>query len=241
MKTLQKILNFFSSGKTKNISPIADERNMDFDEKLNDVGSFIYEEDGFIFQMIPAQQKIQWADIERLIAYKKDFLTTDEVCLDILFNNRKITITEATPGWYQFIQKTKFIFPGIPKNWDSEILQPAFALNLKVLYQRTDREIPDENNFYASFSYTTKTKIKELLELNNWTVRKSGSTDFEFENSWTTLTLEGNDNEPLLNGMVAFHNDNIMLLNRLFNALACEYVYEFYDKDNNLILEKISS
>ena len=77
-----------------------------------------------------------------------------------------------------------------------------------------------------------------MLEQNDWTVRKSSWTDFEFGNSWTELTLEGDDNEPLLNGRVAFHNDNIILLDKLFKSLGGTYTYEFYDKDKNLILEK---
>lgn len=239
MTILNNILKLFSSNyKANKLSHVSDERKKRFEIKFNDLGQFIYEEDGFILQFKSERQKIKWTDIERLIAYKADLLTTDEICIDIVFNNFQVTITEETPGWYQFIEKTKLVFPGISKNWDSEIVYPAFVTNLTILYQRADREMPGENNFYASFKNISKTKIKDLLEQNDWTVRKSNLKDYEFGNSWTELTLEGNDNEPLLNGRVAFHQDNIILLDKLFNSLGGQYLYEFYDKDKNILLEK---
>lgn len=239
MTILKKIWNLFSpDSKMNRASQISDESKKRFDIKFNDLGKFIYDDDGFIFQFKSEQQKIKWTDIERLVAYKQDLLTTDEICVDIIYNNWQTTITEETRGWYQFIEKTKLIFPSIPKNWDSEIVHPPFETNLTILYQRADREMPEENNFYASFSNISKTKLKDLLEQNDWTVRKSSWTDFEFGNSWTELILEGNDSEPLLNGRVAFHKDNITLLDKLFDSLGGQYIYEFYDKDKNLILEK---
>jgi hypothetical protein len=239
MTILKNILKLFSPyNKINKPSQISEESKKRFDIKFNDLGKFIYEDDGFIFQFKSEQQKIKWTDIERLLAYKQDLLTTDEICLDIVYNNWQKTITEETPGWYQFVEKIKLVFPNIPKNWDSEIVHPAFAANLTILYQRADREIPEENNFYASFSNISKTRLKDLLEQNDWTIRKSSWTDFEFGNSWTELMLEGSDNEPLLNGRVAFHKDNIILLDKLFNSLGGQYIYEFFDKDKNLILEK---
>lgn len=239
MTILKNIWKLFSADdKTTKLSQISDESKKSFDIKFNDLGKFSYEDDGFIFQFKSEQQKIKWVDIERLIAYKRDLMTTDEICLDIVFDNWQTTINENTPGWYQFVERTKLIFPSIPENWDSETVHPAFATNLTVLFQRPDREIPEYNNFYASFSSTNKTSVKDLLEQNNWTIRKASWTDFELGNSWTELILEGDESEPLLNGRVAFHEDNIILLDNLFNSLGCQYIYEFYDKDKNLILEK---
>ena len=239
MTILKNIWRLFSTdNKTAKPSQISEESKKSFEIKFNDLGKFKYEDDGFIFEFETEQQKIKWVDIERLIAYKRDLMTTDEICLDIVFNNWQTTINEETLGWYQFVEKTKVIFPSIPKNWDTEIVHPAFETNLTILYQRQDREIPEENNFYASFSNITKTSVKCLLETNNWTILKASWTDFELNNSWTDLILEGDENEPLLNGRVAFHKDNIFLLDKLFNSLGGQYIYEFYDNDKNLILEK---
>ena len=238
MKTLQKILNFFSPDRTNKHSKISEESKKSFDIKFNDLGKFEYEEDGFKFQFKYDNEKIKWVDIERLVAYKEDLMTTDEICLDIFVNNWKTTISEETPGWYQFVEKTKLIFPSIHQNWDAEIVSPPFATNLTLLYQRPDREMPEENNFYASFTNTSKTSIKNLFDQNDWTIQKASWTDFELTNSWTELVLEGDENEPLLNGRVAFHKDNLIFLDKLFSSLGGNYIYEFYDKQKNLILEK---
>lgn len=133
-KTLQNL--FFPACNTDKFSPIPEERKRRFEIKFNELGKVISEDDGFILENKSAQQKIRWADIERLIAYKKDLMTTDEICLDIIFDSRQLTINEGTPGWDQFVEKTKLAFPGIPKNWDTEITKPAFATNLTILFQR---------------------------------------------------------------------------------------------------------
>lgn len=238
MTTLKKIFNLFlKTNKTINISQLSDESKEIFDKKNNAFGDFNYEDDGFIIQFKSKQQKIKWDEIERLIAYKKDLLTVDVVCLKIFYNNCQTTITEEIPGWHQFVEKLRFVFPNIPDNWYSEIVQPAFVTNLTILYQRVDREMPDENNFYASFNNISKLKIIDLFKQNDWIIRKSSQTDFEIINNWTELTLEGNDNNPLLNGKIAFHNDNIILLDKLFNLLGVQYIYEFYDSEKKLIYE----
>lgn len=238
MNSLKDIFRFFISQKRTNVSNASDEKGKSFDTKYNDPGKFKYEEDGFTFQFPSMQEKIKWADVERLIAYKRDLITTDEICLDIIYNNQQLTITEETPGWYQFIKKMKLAFPAIPANWDGEIIHPAFATNLIILYQREDRDVPEENNFYAAFKNIDKTRLKNLFEQNGWSIRKSGFKDFELMNSWAELILEGNENEPLLNGKVAFHKNNIILLDNLFNAVGGEHLYEFYDKEKNCIYEK---
>jgi len=234
----KNILNLFSSSeKSQTLSQPGEESKKKFDLEYNDLGKFKYEDDDFIFQFDKEPQKIKWADVERLVAYKADLMTIDEIRMDIVYNNWRTTITEDTPGWFQFILKTKSVFKSIPNDWDVKIIQPAFATNLTVLYEREDRIMPTKNNFYASFENINKSKIKVTLENNGWTCRKASFTDFELVNSWTELLLEGDDNSPLLNGMVSFHKKNIASLNIIFSSLGGQYTYEFYD-DENLIFEK---
>ena len=113
---------------------------MNLEDRVDDLGNFTYEDDGFTYQFETGKKKIKWQDIERLIADKAGLLTTDEIRLDIVYNDFQRTITEETPGWYQFVEKTKTVFPSIPGNWDSEITQPAFATNVTVLYDRFNAE-----------------------------------------------------------------------------------------------------
>ena len=57
--------------------------------------------------------------------------------MEIVYGHKSFTISEELPGWYQFILKTKEIFPTIPKDWDIQIIQPAFATNYATIYERT--------------------------------------------------------------------------------------------------------
>lgn len=239
MTILKKILNIFSTGKKTQIQYKPEEViKINFHQIENKSEKSPLENDGFILKFTNRHEKIKWVDIERLVAYKADLMTVDEIRIDVIYTNRQITITEDTPGWDQFIIKTKSIFPNIKEDWDIKIIQPAFAANLTVLYERVDRKMPEKNNFYASFNNITKIGIKEILEKHGWASRKASWTDFELANSWSELILEGDDNEALLNGMIAFHQNNIAFIDKIFNDLSIQYKYEFYDDQKNLILQK---
>jgi hypothetical protein len=239
---LKKILTIFSvAGKSSIHYKSKEVIEIKFHYLDNESETFVNENDYFIFQFIQGHEKIKWVDIERLIAYKADLMTVDEIRMDIIYNNQQITITEETPGWDQFVTKTKAAFPSIQKNWDFKIIQPPFATNLIVLYERVDRKMPEQNNFYAIFNNITKIRIKEVLEKHGWASRKASGADFELANSWSELILESDNSETFLNGMVAFHQDNIAFLDKIFNDLGVQYNYEFYDDQKNLILEKKTS
>lgn len=100
------------------------------------------------------------------------------------------------------------------------------------------QELPEQNNFYASFTGVSKGKVKDVLEKNGWSSRNCSWTDYELTNDWSELVLEGDAEEPLLNGSVVFVDKNIEVLDRVFKTLGGYFVYEFYDDDKNLVLEK---
>ena len=64
--------------------------------------------------------------------------------------------------------------------------------------------MPGGNNFYASFSNVDKEHLKKVFELEGWISRKVTWTDFELTNNWSELILEGEDNCPLLNGLLNY-------------------------------------
>ncbi|MHA4807334.1 hypothetical protein ACX0G9_04485 [Flavitalea flava] len=136
MGLFRKITSLFNNPSEPTVSFTQAERTMMWQEKQRDLGDFTYEEDGFTFSFKDDPQKMLWAEIERLIAYKVDLMAVDEICMDIFWNGWQTTITEETPGWYQFVERTKVVFPDIPKNWDGEIMHPPFARNEMLLYQR---------------------------------------------------------------------------------------------------------
>jgi hypothetical protein len=101
--------------------------------------------------------------------------------------------------------------------------------------------IPERNNFFASFTEIEKVKIKEAFENNGWTAKKVTPVDFKLTNAWSEFVLEGNDQKPLLTGSVINTEKNILVIDRLFTRLPGLFKYELYDEDDNLLVEKKSA
>jgi hypothetical protein len=100
------------------------------------------------------------------------------------------------------------------------------------------QELPKQNNFYSSFRGVSKVKVKEVLEKNGWSSRNCSWTDYELTNDWSELVLEGDDEEPLLNGAVVYIDKSIETLDKIFKTLGGYFIYEFNDDNKNLVLEK---
>jgi hypothetical protein len=100
------------------------------------------------------------------------------------------------------------------------------------------QKLPENNNFYCSFKDVSKVQVKDTFQNNGWHVRKLTWSDYELVNDWSEFVLEGSESEPLLSGTIIYNEVYLEMLNRALNALSGGYVYEFYDKDKNLIFEK---
>jgi hypothetical protein len=48
-------------------------------------------------------------------------------------------LTEEVDGWFQFILKIKEVFPSIDKEFDTNLIFPAFETNLTLVYNSTDK------------------------------------------------------------------------------------------------------
>lgn len=107
-----------------------------FDELYDDLGVFQYDQEGFTISHEGFNKKINWADITQLNAYKVDLFTTDRIDLEIVYSDKSFSISEELPGWYQFVIKTKEIFPIIPKDWDTKIVHPPFEKNYTTIYDK---------------------------------------------------------------------------------------------------------
>jgi hypothetical protein len=90
--------------------------------------------------------EVQWTSITTILGYKKDLITYDTICLDIVFNNRTLTICEESAGWVDLLEALKKQFPGIPDNWYLDIMKPAFKTNLILLYDRQNRILEEVMN-----------------------------------------------------------------------------------------------
>mgnify|MGYP006908212116 CR=1 FL=1 len=105
-----------------------------FDEQKADLGAFQYTDDGFTYTRGDFTRTLKWSDITQLNVYKIDLMTIDEVRMEIVYGEKFIEISEEIPGWSQFVLRTKKIFPSIPRQWDSEIIQQPFETNYRTIY-----------------------------------------------------------------------------------------------------------
>ncbi|HVG24216.1 MAG TPA: hypothetical protein VND45_08705 [Thermoanaerobaculia bacterium] len=69
------------------------------------------------------------------MTYKVDLITTDAVCLDFRIDNRCCVVDEETAGWEQLNREMMARFPVI-EGWFGNVVQPAFATNRALLWDR---------------------------------------------------------------------------------------------------------
>ena len=102
---------------------------MMFDKIYEELGAFEYDDTGFTINYEDFTKRLAWSDVTQLNVYKVDQLTIDRIDMEIVHGDKAFTISEELPGWYQFVLKTKEVFPTIPRDWDINSIQPAFATN----------------------------------------------------------------------------------------------------------------
>lgn len=76
-------------------------------------------------------------DITKVVGYKRDLITVDEVRLDLTFRSgAQISVSEDQPGFAALVGSLCSAFPSI-SGWEQKIVGPAFAANCTVLYVDT--------------------------------------------------------------------------------------------------------
>jgi hypothetical protein len=96
------------------------------------------------FQLHPTGQHdrpptcFEWKEITTVLAYKRDCITTDLICIAIADSVRVLEINEEDAGWEEFIRAVEHNLPGsVPvATWWPTVVQPAFATNQTTIYRR---------------------------------------------------------------------------------------------------------
>lgn len=77
--------------------------------------------------------------MERILAYKLDLLTTDDVCLEFIVGDESYVADEEMNGWSELTGEMNQRFL-ILSSWLENILQPPFATNFAILWDRQIQE-----------------------------------------------------------------------------------------------------
>ncbi len=140
--------NIFVTYKSEIGKEILSEREEIFQ---NDIGIFEYNDMGFIIKIEQISRDYNWNDIETVYGYKIDLTIYDEICLDVFTNdNEKFSITESTPGWFQFISRLSSNIKSINLDWYIQITNPAFEENLTLLYDKQNRQDQEIRKQFAN-------------------------------------------------------------------------------------------
>jgi hypothetical protein len=124
--------NLFVTHKSKLGKEILQQQFIDAQKTL---GFFSYSDNGFTF----LDKAYLWNEVSSVFAFKEDLITTDEVCVDIfMIDNSSLRIDESTPGWFQFTKRLNNRL-SISDEWENNVMHPAFATNMTLLFDRQGR------------------------------------------------------------------------------------------------------
>lgn len=119
-----------------------------FQEILNDEGDFLYDEEGFSLMLNKKRVSLKWKNLHTAIGFKRDLITVDSICLQLFFlHHNTIELYEELRGWFQFLNRMAEEFPQT-KGWEDEIVLPAFATNLTVVYDYKNRSLEEISRLY---------------------------------------------------------------------------------------------
>jgi len=205
----------------------------------DDIGAFEYEEQCFHYPFENGASVIHWADVNRIVGYKLDLMTTDEICLELHIGDRAVRFSESTPGWYQFLDRLQVVFPTIPRGWDLDIIQPPMATNYTFLYERGGSRLPRKYNFQGSIRPIPFAKVCEAFEKEGWVLRSGQYIDqMDASNSWSDINLVKDNKGVVLMGRIAFRPGAAEAIDRVLYATGGKFKYEFYGEDKEVLWQK---
>ena len=86
----------------------------------------------------PTEQRMRWEKIHRIVTYKIDLLTYDEIRVQLEGSDGSvIVVTEESPGFASFMAELVHRYPSA-SDWHAKVSQPAFAENWTVLYESNE-------------------------------------------------------------------------------------------------------
>jgi hypothetical protein len=75
------------------------------------------------------------SEIDAVIFYKRDEITTDLICCDVAIQGRLWTFHEEAAEW-QALTAHLSALPGIRNDWYEAVVNPPFATNETIAFKR---------------------------------------------------------------------------------------------------------
>ena len=74
-------------------------------------------------------------EIERVVFYKRDEITTDLICCDVTVGSAVWTFHEEMADWPMLLERLERL-PGFRTDWFAAVAQPPFALSETIAFSR---------------------------------------------------------------------------------------------------------
>ena len=102
------------------------------------LGSILLNQDCITAALGPESVTWRWADVSRVVAFKRDEVTTDLLCLGIECGDEHIELNEDMGGWDELLNCLSSYLPGALSGRDilRAVIQPPFATNPTTVYVR---------------------------------------------------------------------------------------------------------
>ena len=79
--------------------------------------------------------EIPWPAIQIIVAYKRDLITTDLICFDMVLDDGSlIEINEEMDGFDHLLTALERQFPLFDRTWPDKVVHPPFAPNRTIVY-----------------------------------------------------------------------------------------------------------
>jgi hypothetical protein len=79
--------------------------------------------------------RLPLADIGKVTFYKRDEITSDLICCDVMVGEKVWTFHEELIGWDMLIEHLEWL-PGFGGEWFAAVAQPPFATSETVAFSR---------------------------------------------------------------------------------------------------------
>ena len=91
------------------------------------------------------ERNIRWEEILSVIAFKRDLVTSDMICiLCTFYDGVQFEFNEEMPCWESLVEALHEHLPGCPAfpEWGRQVSVPAFVTNERVLFHRGGNDKP---------------------------------------------------------------------------------------------------
>ncbi len=89
------------------------------------------------------EKRIRWSDVEEIIAFKRDLITTDQLCLGLRISGSDVYefVDEETPGFSELDSALGVKLASYQSDWKETVVHPPFASNLTTIFRRVQKDL----------------------------------------------------------------------------------------------------